>query len=223
MQARNTQPDQYTPKADTDAGIGLTRRALFRTTLAAAASVAMGRASAGESNALTSDESKPTCNVVPITVTVNKVLHRLEVRSDVTLLDLLREDLQYSGTKKGCNRGECGACTVLLDGRRVNACFVLAATLDGRAVTSIEGLAHNGELHPVQQAFIECDAFQCGFCTSGQIMSAVGCIREGHTNSNDEIREWMSGNLCRCSAYPQIAQAVASAAKALEGDAHGSV
>ncbi|CAG9238127.1 aldehyde dehydrogenase, Fe-S subunit [Burkholderia gladioli] len=222
MQARKTQPDQQAPQTDTDAGIGLTRRALFRTTLAAATSVAMGRASAG-SNALTSNENKQACNLVAVSVTINEVLHRLELRSDVTLLDLLREDLQLTGTKKGCNRGECGACTVLLDGRRVNACFVLAATLDGRAVTTIEGLARKGQLHPVQQAFIECDAFQCGFCTSGQIMSALGCIREGHTKSNDEIREWMSGNLCRCSAYPQIAQAVATAAAATEGDAHGRV
>ncbi|WWE76609.1 2Fe-2S iron-sulfur cluster binding domain-containing protein [Burkholderia gladioli] len=183
----------------------------------------MGRVgTAGAREAAPADDERVN-NTVAITVTINELVHRLDVRSDVTLLDLLREQLQLSGTKKGCNRGECGACTVLLDGRRVNACFVFAATLDGRAVTTIEGLARGGELHPVQQAFIRCDAFQCGFCTPGQIMSAVGCIREGHTGSNAEIREWMSGNLCRCSAYPQIAQAVAMAAEALEGGAHGSV
>jgi xanthine dehydrogenase YagT iron-sulfur-binding subunit len=162
-------------------------------------------------------------NTVSVTVVINHVTHRLDVRSDVTLLDLLREQLQLTGTKKGCNRGECGACTILLDGRRVNACFVLAATLDGRQVTTIEGLAQEGELHPVQKAFIRCDAFQCGFCTPGQIMSAVGCIQEGHTRSNREIREWMSGNLCRCSAYPQIAQAVETAAGEMQGGSNGTV
>jgi xanthine dehydrogenase YagT iron-sulfur-binding subunit len=146
-------------------------------------------------------------------VTVNGTPHVVDVEARVTLLDLLRERLQLAGAKKGCNRGECGACTVLLDGRRVNSCLVLAATLDGHEVTTVEGLAKNGQLHPVQQAFIDYDAFQCGYCTCGQIMSAVGCIAEGHTQSNEEIREWMSGNLCRCSAYPQIAEAVAAAAK----------
>jgi xanthine dehydrogenase YagT iron-sulfur-binding subunit len=146
-------------------------------------------------------------------VEVNGVDHQLELPPRVTLLDMLRERLQYTGTKKGCNRGECGACTVLLDGRRVNACLVLAVTANRRKVTTIEGLADGLHLHPVQQAFIDHDAFQCGFCTCGQIMSAVGCIAEGHTGSNAEIREWMSGNICRCSAYPQIAAAVEAAAK----------
>jgi xanthine dehydrogenase YagT iron-sulfur-binding subunit len=145
-------------------------------------------------------------------VEINGVDYQLELQPRVTLLDMLRERLQLTGTKKGCNRGECGACTVLLDDRRVNACLVLAAAADGRKVTTIEGLADGPQLHPVQQAFIDHDAFQCGFCTSGQIMSAVGCIREGHTGSNAEIREWMSGNICRCSAYPQIAAAVEAAA-----------
>lgn len=129
-----------------------------------------------------------------------------------TLLDLLRERLQLTGAKKGCNRGECGACTVHLNGRPVNACLVLAAGADGGEVTTVEGLARDGQLHPVQKAFIEADAFQCGFCTPGQLMSAVACVREGHTRSNEEIREWMSGNICRCSAYPQIAAAVAAVA-----------
>jgi xanthine dehydrogenase YagT iron-sulfur-binding subunit len=146
-------------------------------------------------------------------VEINGVDYQLELQPRVTLLDMLRERLQLTGTKKGCNRGECGACTVLLDGRRVNACLVLAAAADGRKVTTIEGLADGPHLHPVQQAFIDHDAFQCGFCTCGQIMSAVGCIAEGHTGSNAEIREWMSGNICRCSAYPQIAAAVEAAAR----------
>jgi xanthine dehydrogenase YagT iron-sulfur-binding subunit len=146
-------------------------------------------------------------------IEINGVDHRLELQPRVTLLDTLRERLNLTGTKKGCNRGECGACTVLLDGRRVNACLVLAVAADGRKVTTIEGLADGPHLHPVQQAFIDHDAFQCGFCTCGQIMSAVGCIAEGHTGSNAEIREWMSGNICRCSAYPQISAAVEAAAR----------
>ena len=146
-------------------------------------------------------------------VEINGVDYQLELQPRVTLLDMLRERLQFTGTKKGCNRGECGACTVLLDGRRVNACLVLAAAADGRKVTTIEGLADGPHLHPVQQAVIDHDAFQCGFCTCGQILSAVGCIAEGHTGSNAEIREWMSGNICRCSAYPQIAAAVDAAAR----------
>ena len=149
---------------------------------------------------------------LPLTLTVNGHTHALTVDVRSSLLDVLREELGLTGTKKGCDRGECGACTVHLDGRRANACMVLAVSADGRAVTTIEGLAKDGELHPVQQAFIDCDALQCGFCTPGQIMSAVACIAEGHTHSDAEIREWMSGNLCRCSCYPQIAEAVRAAA-----------
>ena len=149
---------------------------------------------------------------VAIGLQVNGTGHALDFDARTSLLDLLREHLGLTGTKKGCNRGECGACTVLLDGARVNACMVLAASADGREVTTVEGLAAGGRLHPVQQAFIDQDAFQCGFCTAGQIMSAVGCVREGHATSGEEIREWMSGNICRCSAYPQIAAAVAAAA-----------
>jgi xanthine dehydrogenase YagT iron-sulfur-binding subunit len=157
--------------------------------------------------------SKRFETLATVHIEINGVDHRLELQPRVTLLDTLRERLNLTGTKKGCNRGECGACTVLLDGRRVNACLVLAVAADGRKVTTIEGLADGPHLHPVQQAFIDHDAFQCGFCTCGQIMSAVGCIAEGHTGSNAEIREWMSGNICRCSAYPQIATAVEAAAK----------
>ena len=141
---------------------------------------------------------------------VDRALPLVDVR--VSLLDLLREHLDLTGAKKGCNRGECGACTVLLDGRRVNACMVLAAAADGREVTTVEGLAADGELHAVQKAFIDHDAFQCGFCTPGQVISAVACIREGHATEEHEIREWMSGNICRCSSYPQIVEAVKAAA-----------
>ena len=144
---------------------------------------------------------------------VDRVLPRIDPR--ISLLDLLREHLDLTGAKKGCNRGECGACTVLLDGRRVNGCMVLAAAADGREVTTVEGLAANGELHAVQKAFIDHDAFQCGFCTAGQVISAVACIREGHATDEHEIREWVSGNICRCSSYPQIVEAVTAAASEL--------
>ena len=152
-----------------------------------------------------------------ITVDINGMSRRLGIDARMTLLDLLRERLNLTGTKKGCNFGECGACTVHLDGRRVNACMVLAASLEGRKVTTIEGLAEGDELHPVQQAFIDCDGLQCGFCTPGQVMSAVALIAEGHTRSHAEIREWMSGNLCRCSSYPQIVAAVSAAAEKRAG------
>lgn len=148
-----------------------------------------------------------------LTLKINGYDHALVLDARVTLLDALREYLGFTGTKKGCNFGECGACTVHLDGRRVNACLVLAASATGCNITTIEGIAGEGEsLHPVQQAFIDQDAFQCGFCTPGQIMAAIACIEEGHTGSDVEIREWMSGNLCRCAAYLQIVAAVRQAA-----------
>ena len=149
---------------------------------------------------------------MPIMITVNGEVRELRVEPRVTLVDALRDGLDLTGTKKGCDRGECGACTVHVDGRRVLACMTLAVMADGTEVTTVEGLAADGELHPVQSAFWERDAFQCGFCTPGQLMSAVACIREGHAGSPAEIREWMSGNLCRCAAYPQIVAAVADAA-----------
>src|SRR6201996_483855 len=134
----------------------------------------------------------------------------------VTLLDLLRERLQLTGTKKGCDRGQCGACTVLVDGRRINSCLALAASHDGADIRTIEGVAQGEELHPVQAAFIECDGLQCGFCTPGQIMSAIGLLEEGHAGDDPErIREGMSGNLCRCGAYAGITEAVREAQKTL--------
>jgi xanthine dehydrogenase YagT iron-sulfur-binding subunit len=143
---------------------------------------------------------------------VERQLERVDAR--VTLLDLLREHLDLTGAKKGCNHGECGACTILLDGRRVNGCLILAAAANERDVVTVEGLASGEQLHAVQRAFIDHDAFQCGFCTPGQVISAVACIEEGHAGDEHEIREWMSGNICRCSSYPQIVEAVKAAAAA---------
>jgi xanthine dehydrogenase YagT iron-sulfur-binding subunit len=152
-----------------------------------------------------------------ISLTVNGVEHAAALEDPrVTLLDLLRERLHLTGTKKGCDRGQCGACTILLDGRRVNSCLALAISHDGADVVTIEGLALEDELHPVQAAFIACDGFQCGFCTPGQIMSAVGLIREGHAGDDAErVREGMSGNLCRCGAYAGITEAVLDAQRRL--------
>ncbi len=150
---------------------------------------------------------------IPITLTVNGAQRRVELEdARVTLLDLLRERLDLTGTKKGCDRGQCGACTILLDGRRVNSCLALAVSHDGAEILTIEGLAQGGALDPVQAAFIEHDAFQCGFCTPGQIMSAVGLIREAQAGDDPErVREAMSGNICRCGAYAGITEAVLDA------------
>lgn len=145
---------------------------------------------------------------VPVKIEVNGVLRSASVDPRVTLLDLLREHLHLTGTKKGCDYGQCGACTVHINGRRVNACLTLAVMASGKKVTTIEGLAKGDQLHPMQEAFIKHDGFQCGYCTPGQIMSAVACIREGHANSAEEIREFMSGNICRCGAYPNIVDAI---------------
>ena len=145
---------------------------------------------------------------MPLTVQVNGVTHRLQVEPRSTLLDILREQLDLTGTKKGCDHGQCGACTVHVNGKRVNACLTLGIMTQGKKITTIEGLAKGDKLHPMQEAFILHDGFQCGYCTSGQIMSAVACIQEGHAETEDEIREFMSGNLCRCGAYPNIVNAI---------------
>src|SRR5678809_571547 len=141
-------------------------------------------------------------------IEINGVQHELSVEPRVTLLDLLREKLNLTGSKKGCDYGQCGACTVHVDGKRVLSCLSLALMQDGKKITTIEGLANGDTLHPMQQAFITHDGFQCGYCTPGQIMSAVACVREGHAGSEENIREYMSGNICRCGAYPNIVDAI---------------
>lgn len=147
-----------------------------------------------------------------VSLTVNGQRLTVAVDTRTSLLDMLRERIGLTGTKKGCNQGACGACTVLLGGRRINSCLTLAVMHDGADLITIEGLAQGDRLHPLQQAFIDQDAFQCGYCTSGQIVSGVGCIAEGHTGSPEEVREWMSGNICRCGAYTNIVSAVRQAA-----------
>lgn len=145
---------------------------------------------------------------IPVSFTINGVRHDDVVEPWVTLLDLLRERLHLTGSKKGCDQGQCGACTILVDGVRINSCLALAVSRDGADITTVEGLADGDDLHPMQAAFVEHDAFQCGYCTPGQLCSAVGLIAEGHSHSRAEIREHMSGNLCRCGAYTNIADAI---------------
>jgi xanthine dehydrogenase YagT iron-sulfur-binding subunit len=173
---------------------------------AVSAPIAIGMASNAEAR-----EPPAAASTVAVTLTVNGVRHVLSLDSRTTLLDVLRDHLDLTGTKKGCDQGQCGACTVLLDGRRVVSCLTLAATSYGASITTIEGLARDGKLHPLQQAFIDHDAFQCGYCTPGQICSGVGLIAEGRAHTAEEIRELMSGNICRCGAYPHIVAAVQQA------------
>jgi xanthine dehydrogenase YagT iron-sulfur-binding subunit len=156
----------------------------------------------------------PSPSAGSITLRVNGQTRTVELETRVTLLDALRDHLGLPGTKKGCDHGTCGACTVHVDGQRTLSCLTLASRVQGREITTIEGLANGDALHPVQEAFVECDGFQCGFCTPGQIMSATACIQEGHIHDDGEIREWMSGNICRCAAYPNILDAIKQAAKA---------
>jgi xanthine dehydrogenase YagT iron-sulfur-binding subunit len=169
-----------------------------------AAGVIGGSPLAGAS-AADASEAAPSTRV---SLTVNGARRTVTIDNRTSLLDLLREHFGLTGSKKGCNAGACGACTVLVDGRRQNACLILVVRLEGAEVTTIEGLADGEDLHALQQAFIDQDAFQCGYCTPGQIMSGVGCIQEGHTGSPEEIREWMSGNICRCGCYTKIVRAV---------------
>lgn len=186
---------------------GLSRRNLLR---AGGVSAALPLASVAVP---VSAEAKAVADQVSVVLKVNGRDHRLTLDPRVTLLDALRERIGLTGSKKGCDQGQCGACTVHIDGQRVLSCLTLAVAAEGGAVTTIEGLGGAGDtLHPMQQAFIDQDALQCGFCTPGQIMSAVACVKEGHAGSDADIREYMSGNLCRCAAYPNIVAAVKQAA-----------
>jgi xanthine dehydrogenase YagT iron-sulfur-binding subunit len=188
---------------------GPDRRSVLMGTVSSAAAPVIARAAQAEVRRVAPSTSpgKP----VDIALTINDRAHNVAVDIRTSLLDLLRERLGLSGAKKGCDHGQCGACTVLIDGRRVLSCLTLAVVAQGHNVTTIEGLANEGELHPMQQAFIDHDAFQCGYCTPGQIMSAIGCVNEGHAENDADIREYMSGNLCRCAAYPNIVDAVKQA------------
>jgi xanthine dehydrogenase YagT iron-sulfur-binding subunit len=190
----------------------LTRRELLKLTAAAGGALVAGQLVPADAQAA-SAAVDTTIAPVSVLLRVNGADHRLTLDPRTTLLDALREHLQLTGSKKGCGLGQCGACTVLMDGKRVKSCLSLAALVEGREITTIEGLARGEQLHPLQTAFIERDAFQCGYCTSGQIMAGVACIAEGHARSPQEIRDWMSGNLCRCGAYDHIVAAIQDAAR----------
>jgi xanthine dehydrogenase YagT iron-sulfur-binding subunit len=200
-----------------DAGPGDTLRSASRITRRTfvGASVAVGGAAAAIpllAGCGDDDQHAASDTTGTVRMRINGEDREIEVDNRTSLLDMLRERAGLPGTKKGCDQGACGACTVLVNDQRVVSCLTLAVMTDGAEVTTIEGLARNGQLHPLQQAFIDEDGFQCGFCTPGQIMSGIGCIREGHGSSPEEIREWMSGNICRCGAYTNIVTAVARTA-----------
>lgn len=194
---------------------GISRRSLLGTTGSASAALALGArpAPGQEADHAVAGEARPT-----IALTVNGTRRTLAVESRTTLVEALRDVLGLTGTKIGCNLGQCGACTVLMNGDRVNACLILAVSAEGAEISTVEGLAGpDGSLHPMQAAFAEHDAFQCGYCTPGQILSAIACIEEGHAGTAEEIREYMSGNLCRCGAYPNIVAAIEAVRDGREG------
>jgi xanthine dehydrogenase YagT iron-sulfur-binding subunit len=198
-----------------------TRRDLLKMTATTGAALAAGRfftaaepALAAEGGAAAAAGATAAPAPLDVALRVNGADYRLALDPRTTLLDALREHLHLTGSKKGCGLGQCGACTVLMDGKRVKSCLSLAALVEGHEITTIEGLAKGEQLHPLQEAFIKRDAFQCGYCTSGQIMAGVACIAEGHAGSAQEIRQWMSGNLCRCGAYDHIVLAIQDAARA---------
>jgi xanthine dehydrogenase YagT iron-sulfur-binding subunit len=188
----------------------INRRTFVGGSVALGGAIAAGPGGAGSDGA---DRDHGEGHTTVVRAEINGQQREIAVDNRTSLLDMLRERARLTGTKKGCDQGACGACTVLVEGRRINSCLTLAVMHDGARITTIEGLAEHGRLHPLQQAFIDEDAFQCGYCTAGQIMSGVGCIAEGRTGSVAEIREWMSGNICRCGAYTNIVNAVATAAR----------
>src|SRR6266513_1081888 len=209
----------FESEADALSGLSIlgyleTRRKFIKQVAGTSAAIAIGPSLL---SAASLDQAKATSaagaasDSVKVNLKINGKAYALDVDPRVTLLDALRERLQLTGSKKGCDHGQCGACTVLVNGRRINSCLTLAVMHEGDEITTIEGLARGDALHPMQAAFIEQDGFQCGYCTPGQICSAVACVQEGHANNDDEIREWMSGNICRCGAYPNILAAIKEA------------
>ncbi|WP_421110652.1 (2Fe-2S)-binding protein [Streptomyces sp. NEAU-S77] len=213
MSTEVSEPAAPPPPGADESSSAPSRRTFIATSTAVGGVVVAGGVIGGMS--LVGSEEAAAAGPAPsshVSLTVNGTSRTVTVDNRTSLLDLLREHFGLTGSKKGCNAGACGACTVLVDGRRVNSCLTLAVRLEGAEVTTIEGLADGDELHVLQQAFIDEDAFQCGYCTPGQIVSGVGCIQEGHTGSPEEIREWMSGNICRCGCYVEIVRAVQQAA-----------
>ena len=206
-----------TNHSDDERPASVSRRRFLGATASTAAFPLVGAAVAGQAAAQTVLPLDPQAPV-DMRLSINGQLHRLGLDVRTTLLDALRDHIGLTGSKKGCDHGQCGACTVHVDGRRTLACLTLAVAAQGREVTTVEGLARaDGPLHPMQQAFVDHDAFQCGYCTPGQIMSAISCVKEGHADNDDAIREYMSGNLCRCAAYPNIVAAMRQARRADEG------
>jgi xanthine dehydrogenase YagT iron-sulfur-binding subunit len=197
-------------------GLDLTRRALLKLTAATGGALAARRWLLGAAPPAAAQGITAVPAPVNVVLRVNGAERRVTLDSRTTLLDALREHLRLTGSKKGCGLGHCGACIILMDGKRVKSCLSLAALVGGREITTIEGLAQGERLHPLQAAFIERDVFQCGYCTSGQIMAGVACIAEGHAGSAQDIRDWMSGNLCRCGAYDHIVAAIQDAARAMQ-------
>ncbi|MGA5356092.1 (2Fe-2S)-binding protein [Streptomyces purpurascens] len=214
MSAELPEPAAPPPTGSSDPASAPSRRAFIATGSAVGGVVVAGGVVGGtllaDAREASADDKVPSSRV---SLTVNGTRRTVTVDNRTSLLDLLREHLGLTGSKKGCDAGACGACTVLVDGRRVNSCLTLAVRLEDAKVTTVEGLADGDRLHPLQQAFIDEDAFQCGYCTPGQIVSGVGCIEEGHTGSQEEIREWMSGNICRCGCYVKIVRAVEQTAR----------
>ncbi len=203
--------------SDHDRASIVSRRRFLGATASTAALPFMG-AGIAASPAVAQEAPADPSATLDVRLSVNGKVHRLGLDVRTTLLDALRDHVGLTGSKKGCDQGQCGACTVHVDGQRMLSCLTLAVAVQGREIATIEGLARaDGALHPMQQAFVDNDAFQCGYCTPGQIMSAIGCVKEGHAHSDDAIREYMSGNLCRCAAYPNIVAAVNQAKSQMEG------